>query len=104
MGLHSLQEQPRGLALEQPLRVLGKRRGVPNRLVGVQTHEPAEQHVGAQVLHQLPLDADRVQNHQQQHAKELLGRDRLAADRRVHRPELWLARRQHRVHRHPDVA
>jgi hypothetical protein len=56
---------------------------VPDRIVDAEPHEPAEQEVEVEPLHQLTFQADRVEGLQQQRAQQLLGRDRWAALRRM---------------------
>ena len=59
----------------------------PDRVVHAEPHEPAKQQVVIQLLHQLPLAADRVQGLQQQGPQQLLRRNRRPAEVRVQRAE-----------------
>ena len=61
-----LQEAAHHLIIEEPLSVLGKRGGVPDRIFGAQTHKPAVQLVVVQLLEQKPLGANPVERLQQQ--------------------------------------
>ena len=80
---HRAQELGRDLALEQPVAVLGEHRHVPHRVVDAQPDEPAEQEIVVQLLHELPLRADRVERLQQQGAQQLLRRDRRPPVQRI---------------------
>src|ERR1022692_3339303 len=55
-----LEESIGHFALQQTLTILGKYRHVPHCLVHIEPHEPAIKNVVVQLLHQLPLTADRV--------------------------------------------
>src|SRR5450631_3832495 len=63
-------------ALDQTLPVLGKHRHVPDRIVDVQTHEPAKQQVVVQLLHQLTLRPHRIEYLQKLRTDQLLRRNR----------------------------
>lgn len=82
------QEAARDVAFQQAVAIFGEHRHVPHRHVHRQADEPAEQHVVGDLLHQLPLRADREQGLQQQRPQQLLRRDRGAAGFRVDRIEL----------------
>jgi hypothetical protein len=73
---HRAEKALRHLALKQPLAVLGEHRHVPHRIVDAQAHEPAEQEIVIELLHQHPLTAHRIQHLHQQRAQQLLRRDR----------------------------
>src|SRR4051812_47124394 len=64
----------------------------------------AKQDVVAQLLHQLPLRADREERLQQQGPQQLLGRDRGPPGQRVELIELRRQTRQRRVHQRADLA
>ena len=70
-------------ALQQSLPVLGKHRRIPNRIVHVQAHKPAEQQVVVQLLQQQSLATHRVEHLQQQRSQQFLGSNRGAARARV---------------------
>ena len=72
LGQHALEEGPRDVALEQPLPILGEHGGVPDRVIHAQAHEPAEEQVVIQLLHELPLAAHGVEHLHKQGAQELL--------------------------------
>ena len=91
---HRAQKLGRDLALEQPVAVLGEHGHVPHRVVDAQPDEPAEQEVVVQLLHELPLGADRVERLQQQGPQQLLRRDRGPPVQRVELLELARQRRQ----------
>jgi hypothetical protein len=50
------------VAIQQPLAILAEHCGDPHWLVHIQTHEPAEQQIVFQLLHQHSLTANRVQD------------------------------------------
>src|SRR5215471_13279195 len=83
LGHDSLEEGPCDLAAQQALPILGEHGGVPDRIVHLQAHEPPEQQVIVQLLHQQPLAPDRVQHLQQQGTQQLLGGNRGPANNRV---------------------
>src|SRR5439155_9547994 len=60
----------------------------PDRFVHLQAHEPAEQDVVVELLHQQPLTPNRVEQLQQLRTQEALGRNRRAAVLRIERIEL----------------
>ncbi|MFM1800146.1 MAG: hypothetical protein RLZZ117_2424 [Cyanobacteriota bacterium] len=45
-----LQEQPHDVDIEEPVTVFGERGGMPDRIVGAQSHKPAEQQVVVELL------------------------------------------------------
>ena len=95
---HPLEQLPHHLVLDQPVAVLAVGRVIPRRALECEPHEPAIQQVVPQLLAQQPLAAQPVQCLQQQPAQQLLGRDRLASRRRIHRlerPVHLLQRRDH---------
>jgi len=56
-------EEPLGdIAIQQPVAILAEHAGEPHWLVHVQPHEPVEQQVVFQLLHQHPLTANRIQH------------------------------------------
>jgi hypothetical protein len=70
------QEVVRDLRLQQPFPVLREHRRHPHRLIDPEPDEPAVQQVVVELLHQLPLRADRVEHLQQKRAQQPLGRNR----------------------------
>jgi hypothetical protein len=82
---HRRKELRRDIAIEQPVAVLGERRGIPNRLVDAQPDEPTEQKVVLDPLDQLTLRPDRVKRLKQQGPDKPLRRNRLPTKRRVQR-------------------
>jgi hypothetical protein len=96
------QELGRDFALEQPVPVGCERGRMPDRIVDPEPHEPAEQKVVVQLLHQQPFGAYRVERLQQQRPQQPLGRDRGAAQVRVQRLELTRQRAQGVVDDRPD--
>ena len=79
-----------------PLPILGGLAGVPHLIVHIQTHEPTEQQVVLQLLHQQPLAAHPIEKLQQQRSQQLLRRDRRPPVARTQLGEL----RQHLFQRH----
>jgi len=73
---HALEEALGDLLVEQALPILAEDGMVPDGLIPRHAHEPAEEQVVVQRLHQPPLAAHRVENLQQQHPQQALGRDR----------------------------
>lgn len=98
------QELARDVRFQQPVAVLGKRRGVPDRRIDVDPDEPPEQQVVVDLLHQLPLRADREERLQQCRAQQLFRRDRRPASRRVKRGKVARQSAQHIVNQRPDRA
>ena len=90
------------LAAQKPRTVLRVHRRIPHAVVHSQAHEPAVEDVEVELLHQLPLAADRVQHLQYRSSDQLLRRNRRPADARVqplkHRRHLL----QRRVDQHAD--
>ena len=70
-----VQKARRHLAGQKTLSVLGEYRRVPHPLFDPETHEPAEQKVELQLLHQLAFRADRVESLQKKRPQQLLRRD-----------------------------
>jgi len=64
------------ITFEQTVPALREHRVMPNRIVNAQFHEPAEQQVELQSLHQLALRTYRVKRLQQGGSQQLLRRDR----------------------------
>jgi hypothetical protein len=102
VGEHRGEKLRRNLAVQQPVAVLRKGGVVPHRVLDAETDKPAEQQVGVDPLDQLPLRAKRMERLQQQGAQQPLGRDRLAADRRIQRGKIARQRLQGRVGDLPD--
>ena len=96
------QEPACDIALQQPVAVLGEHRHVPDRHVHRQSDEPAEQHVVADLLHQLAFRADGEQRLQQQGAQQSLGCDRWPAFLGVHPLERRRQTLQRGVHQRAD--
>ncbi len=80
---HSFQQLLAHRARDQTFPVLAEHCRIPHHVVHLQTHEPAEQQVVVQLLHQLPLRPYRVQHHHQQRTQKPLRRNRRTARRRV---------------------
>ncbi len=76
---HAGKERARHFLIQQPLPILAEHRVVPHRFVHLHSHEPAKQQVVAQLLHQQPLAAHRVENLQQQCAQQTFRRNRRPA-------------------------
>ena len=88
--------------LQQSVPILGEHRRGPDRLVHLQAHEPAEQQVVVELLHQQPFAANRVEDLQQLRPEQPLRRDRGAADLRVQPIELAGHLPQHLVDQAAD--
>jgi hypothetical protein len=95
-------ELGRDVALQQPVTVLGEHRMVPRRVIDADTHEPAEQKIVFQPLHEQPLRADRVERLQQHRPQQLLRWDRRSPDRRIERGKLSPQPGQSLVHDQPN--
>src|SRR5215203_4249754 len=85
---HRLEERRRDIAIEQPISILRERGRRPDAVVHPQAHEPAEQNVEVQLLHQLPLTPDAVERLQQQGPQQLLRGDRGPAELDIQHVEL----------------
>src|SRR6266496_2974224 len=88
---HRREELFGDFTLQQAIAVLAESGRVPNLVVHVQAHEPAEQHVVLQLLHQHPFAAHRVKHLQQQRPQQPLRRDRRSPHPRI---QLVKSRRQ----------
>ena len=102
LSQHPLEEGPGDVPAQQALPVLGEHRRVPDPVIHAEAHEPAEQQVVVQLLHELPLAPDRVQPLQQQGAEQLLGRDRWAPGLRIQPRELGREPPERRVDHRAD--
>ena len=80
---HCLEKCLGDLAFQQAVPVLGEHRHVPYRIVHFQVHEPTEKQVVMQLLHQLPLGADREEHLQQQRPQQPFRRNRVPPARRI---------------------
>jgi hypothetical protein len=89
---------------EQAVPVLGEDGGVPHGVIHPEPHEPAEEEVVVELLHELPLAPDREEDLEQERAEELLRRDRRATGMGVQQGEARRQLLQGRVHHHPDRA
>ncbi len=59
---HALEKHSRHFLIQQPLAILAEHRVIPHRFVHFHAHEPAEQQVVVELLHQHPLAADRIKH------------------------------------------
>jgi hypothetical protein len=99
VGEHGGEKLVRHIAREQPVAVLAEGRRIPRGLVNAQPHEPAEQEVVFQPLHDLALGADAVEGLKQQRPKQPLRRDRRSTNAgRIERLELGAQSQQRPVH------
>ncbi len=87
---HRIQQPLADRAGNQPFAVLGEYRHVPDRVVHLKAYEPAKEQVVLQLLHQLPLAANRVQHHQQSCPKQPLRRNRWTANLGIQLVELGI--------------
>ena len=69
------QKARRHFASRKTLPVLGEHRRVPRPPVDAETHEPGEQKVELQLLHQVALRADQIESLQKKCPQQLLRRD-----------------------------
>ena len=72
VGLDRIKERGGDIARQQPVAILGKRRGMPDRVIHIQPDEPPEQQVVVELFHEQPLAPHRVEHLQQQSAQQLL--------------------------------
>jgi hypothetical protein len=95
---HAGEELGRDIAVQQPVPVLAEYGRIPHRIVRRQPHEPTEQQIVVELLHQLPFRAHRVERLQQQRSQQPLRRDRrssFAGIEPVERPRQLGERRVH---------
>jgi len=90
------------VARQQPVAVLAEGRRVPDHVIQVEPHKPAEEQIVVELLHQQPLAADRVEHLQQQRPQQLLLRDRRAPHAAVELVEQRRHLLQRRIRPHPD--
>ena len=90
--------------LQQAVAVLGKRGGIPNNLIQVQAHKPAEQNAIVDLLHQQPLAPHRIEHLQQLRPQKLLRGNRRppafgihGVEQRRHRIQNLVRHRPHRT-------
>ena len=102
LGPHGVEERGGDIARQQPIPILGKRRGMPDGVVHIQPDEPPEQKVVIEFLHQQPFAPDRVEHLQHQGAQQLLGRDRRTTCLSVQVGEPSRHRVQRLVRQRPD--
>ena len=89
---HLLEEGLGDLAFQQAIAVLGEHGHVPHRIVDVQIHEPTEEQVVLELLHQLPLGANRVKRLQQQRPQQPFRGNGVPPRRRVEFGKQWVHR------------
>jgi hypothetical protein len=70
---HGLKQILGNLTLQQPVPILREHGHIPDAVIHLKTHGPAKQRVVLKLLHQHPFTANRIQNLEQQSARELLG-------------------------------
>ena len=99
---HTGKELGRDIAIEQAIPVLAEHGGIPDRIVGRQSDEPAEQQIVVELLHQLPFRAHRVKRLQQQRPQQSLRRDRWPTVARVQLVEVPRQSGQRRVGQRAD--
>jgi hypothetical protein len=73
---HPLEESIGNRFVQRPLAVLAEHRVIPHLLIHLHSHEPAEQQVIVQLLHQQALASYRMEYLQQQRAQQPFGRNR----------------------------
>ena len=104
MSQHRRHELRCNLRIEQPISVLREHGHVPHRIIDPEPHEPAEQQIIVELLHQLPLGAHREERLQQRGAQELLRRDRRPPVRGIEAGELGIERQEGVIHNLADLA
>jgi hypothetical protein len=87
---HGLEEGFGNVPIEQALTALGEHGHIPDGVIHVQAHEPAEQQVIVELFHQQSFAAHRVQRLQQQRPQQLLRRYRRSPSFGVQLVEPWL--------------
>jgi hypothetical protein len=97
LALHGIEERTRDVALEQAVPILTEGRGRPDRVIHAQANKPAKQHAVVDLFHQEPFTAYRVERLEQQRPQQLLGRNRRAANLRIHLREPRRQRGEHPV-------
>jgi hypothetical protein len=102
VGTHTGSSTPSDVAGKQPVAVLAERARVPHGRVHGQAHEPAEQQVVVELLHQLRLGADRIERLQQERPQQPLGWNRRPPAIGVDLGELAIERCQHIIDDAPD--
>src|SRR5213594_4885896 len=104
LGADPLEKSPRDVAAEQPFPILREHRGVPDRVIHGQAHEPPEEQVVVELLHEEPLAAHAVEHLQEQGPQQVLGRDRRPPDLGIQLVELGRQFAQDRVAHGPQGA
>ena len=91
----SSEESVSDVPVKQALAVLGEHSHIPNRIVHVQTNEPAEQQVVIQLLHQHALAAHGIKHLEQERTQQLLRcyRGPTSLGVQLAKPSLQLAQR-----------
>jgi hypothetical protein len=100
---HRLQQPLADRTGDQTLAILGENRHIPYRIVHLQTNKPAKKKVVIHLLHQLPLRADRVKNHQQRGTQQPLGGDRRTARVGIELLKFAIHPLQRPVHQHANL-
>src|SRR5579862_3540210 len=101
---YPLEEAPRRLLVEQSIPVLREHGGIPHPLVHVHPHEPSEQQVVVQLLHQQPLTADRVEDLQQQRPQQPFRSNRRPSRVRIQPRKVARHLFQHFIHQRPNLS
>ncbi len=79
-----LEELPGDLLLEKPLPVLGERGRMPDLIINSQPHEPSEEEIIVELLHEHPFAPDTVEHLQEQSSEQSFGRNGRSAHLGVH--------------------
>src|SRR6266550_654790 len=85
------------VAAQQPVAILGEGGGIPDAVIHIQTHEPAEEHVVIEFFPQQSFAAHAVEHLQQQRSQQLLRRHRRPSLPRVKLVELWRQFHKHGI-------
>ena len=73
---HLSEKGPGHRLIQQPLPILGEARVIPDRIIHVPPDEPTVKQIVFNMLHQLPLRADRMERLDQARPQEAFGRNR----------------------------
>jgi len=95
-------ELPREVFCQPPVAVMGEGGVVPYGRVHPQPHEPAEQQIEVQLLHELPLTAHGVEDLQERSPQQPLRRDRGSPDGAVEPVKLGVHALEDAVHENQD--
>src|SRR5262245_61675605 len=102
MAENTFEEGSCDLALKQPVPVLAEHRRIPDEIVHAQAHEPTEQQVVVELLHEKPLTSDRIEDLKQKRTQQFFRRDGRAPRLGVKAFKAWRQILQNGVYHHPN--